>query len=146
MNTEFDYSLVPENYVHCFHAGCRQGENCLRRLAALHAPEEAVVLRCINPAAHPEKAGRCPHFRPAVKVRLAWGISALCNAVPYGIATHLLSSVRQSFSKPTYYRILHEERPLYVEEQQMIADLFARSGVGVQPVYARYTETYDWKD
>ncbi|TWJ18608.1 hypothetical protein JN06_00196 [Bacteroides zoogleoformans] len=43
MNTEFDYSLVPENYIHCFKADCRNGENCLHRLVALHAPKEVVV-------------------------------------------------------------------------------------------------------
>lgn len=146
MNTDFDYSLVPENYVHCFNADCRHGDNCLHRLAALHAPKEPVVLRCVNPVAYPKPAGMCPHLRSADKVRLAWGISALCNEVPYGIATGLLSKIRQSFSKPTYYRILHQERPLYVEEQKMIADLFACSGTDGKPVYDRYTEEYDWKD
>lgn len=89
MNTEFDYSLVAETYVRRFDADCRQDENCLHRLAVLHAPKEAVVLRCISPVAYPKKAGTCSHFRPTEKICLAWGISSLCNGVPYSISTRL---------------------------------------------------------
>mgnify|MGYP000850643931 CR=1 FL=1 len=146
MNTAFDYASVPEKYVHCFHDGCRQGSDCLRRLAALHAPKEVGVLRCVNPAAYPKRNGQCPYFRSTEKMRLAWGIATLCDDIPHGIATKLIPLVRQSFSKPTYYRILHQERPLYADEQKMIADLFARNGADRPPVYERYTESYDWSD
>ena len=145
MSTEFDYGSVPHNYAHCFNAACPRGENCLRRLAALHAPKEAMYLCCLNPAAYPTDADTCPHYRTTEKVRLAWGISSLCNQVPYGIANSLMSCVRHSFSKPTYYRILHQERPVLVEEQRMIAELFVRSGVKELPVYDRYTESFNWK-
>lgn len=146
MNTEFDYSLVPPRYPHCFNAACPQGESCLRRLVALHAPKEATFITCLNPAAYPKGKAKCPHFRPTDTIRLAWGVSKLCYEVPYGIAQGLMTCVRHSFSKPTYYRILHQERPLSVDEQQMIADLFVRNGVETPPIYDRYTENYDWRE
>lgn len=144
MNTEFDYSLVPSGYAHCFNASCPRGGECLRHLVALHAPKEKELVTCLNPAAYPKNAVQCPYYRSPAKVRLAWGTSVLCNQVPYGIGRGLMSSVRHSFSKATYYRILHHERPLSVEEQQMITNLFRRSGVETEPTYDYYTENYDW--
>ena len=145
MDNGFDYGLVPPKYAHCFNEACPYGKHCLRRLAAVHAPAGVEFVTCLNPAASPMGDTRCRHFRPADKIRLAWGVSRLCNEVPYGIARGLMTRVRHSFSKPTYYRILHQERPLSVEEQEKIAALFLREGVETAPLYDHYTENYDWK-
>lgn len=70
MKDDFDYQLVPSNYIHCLNQACPLGDNCLRRLAALHAPKKYPYLVAVNPAAYPEDATHCPHFKSSAKSAL----------------------------------------------------------------------------
>nr|WP_302830848.1 DUF6078 family protein [uncultured Bacteroides sp.] len=144
MKDDFDYQLVPSNYIHCLNQACPLGDNCLRRLAALHAPKKYPYLVAVNPAAYPEDATHCPHFKSSAKIRFAWGLTATFDNIPYKTALLLKRKIRSLYSRTTYYRILNKERSLSPAEQSEIAHIFEQNGITSVPVYDSYTEEYDW--
>ena len=146
MKDDFNYQSVPLNYLPCFNGKCPRRNECLRHLVALHAPESVVAVKALNPAAYPKDTASCPYFRSNRKLRLAWGIDAMFDKIPYTLALDLKSRIRRIYSKSTYYRILHQERPLPPGEQEEIARIFAHNGVGIAPEFDRYTEGYDWDE
>lgn len=145
MKDKFNYDAVPFHFLHCFNTACPRGENCLRRLAAQHAPKETPAIMTLNPAAYPPNADRCPHFKSAVKLRYAWGLSTTFDNIPYKKALLLKSRIFHLYPKTTYYRILHQERPLSPAEQEVIANIFTQNGVNTAPVFDNYTEEYAWE-
>lgn len=144
MKDDFDYQLVPSNYIHCLNQACPLGDNCLRRLAALHAPKKYPYLVAVNPAAYPEDATHCPHFKSSAKIRFAWGLTATFDNIPYKTALLLKRKIRSLYSRTTYYRILNKERSLSPAEQSEITHIFEQNGITSVPVYDSYTEEYDW--
>lgn len=144
MKDDFDYQLVPSNYIHCLNQDCPLGDNCLRRLAALHAPKKYPYLVAVNPAAYPGDATHCPHFKSSAKIRFAWGLTATFDNIPYKTALLLKRKIRSLYSRTTYYRILNKERSLSPAEQSEIAHIFEQNGITSVPVYDSYTEEYDW--
>lgn len=144
MKDDFDYQLVPSNYIHCLNQACPLGDNCLRRLAALHAPKKYPYLVAVNPAAYSEDATHCPHFKSSAKIRFAWGLTATFDNIPYKTALLLKRKIRSLYSRTTYYRILNKERSLSPAEQSEIAHIFEQNGITSVPVYDSYTEEYDW--
>lgn len=86
MKDDFDYRLVPSNYIHCFNQACPFSGNCLRHLAALQAPKTHPYVVTVNPAAYPEDAARCPHFKSSAKIRFAWGLTTTFDNIPYKTA------------------------------------------------------------
>ena len=146
MKDDFNYQAVPLNYLHCFHAACPRKDECLRHLAALHAPKSVPTLKTLNPAAYPKNVDTCAYFRSNRKVKLAWGITALFDKIPYATAIALKDSLHSIYPKTTYYRIVHQERPLLPAEQAQIARIFAQKGVNEPLAFDRYTEGYDWGD
>lgn len=146
MEDTFNYKLVPYKFVHCFNADCPHGESCLRRLAALHTSAETPYVMAVHPAAYPQRDTPCPHFRKIEKIRLAWGVSAILDNIPYQKAVMLSRWLHGLYPKTTYYRIKNKERALSPEEQQNIAYKFAQSGVEAPPVFDSYTEEYNWGD
>lgn len=146
MKDDFDYRLVPFNYIHCLNQDCPRGGDCLRRLAAQHAPETTPYVTTVNPAAYPKDPEHCPHFRSTEKVRFAWGMDTIYDNIPYKTALLLKRNVRALYSKTTYYRILNKERSLSPAEQEAVACIFARNGIAAAPAYDSYTEEYDFRD
>lgn len=146
MKDDFDYQSVPLRYLHCFNATCPRKDECLRYLTAIHAPKSTPVVMTLNPAAYPKNADTCDYFRSSRKLRLAWGITALFDKIPYATAVALKGSLHQLYSKSTYYRIVHQERPLLPAEQAEIARIFALKGVNEPLEFDRYTEGYDWDE
>ena len=145
MDNHFNYSSVPFHYIHCLNQACPRGENCLRRVVALHVPKEVPAVMTVNPALYPKDANRCPYFRSTEKFRYAWGRNALFDEIPYKQALLLKREMHDLYPKTTYYRILHQERPLSPAEQAVIARLFTKSGVSTAPVFDYYTEEYNWE-
>lgn len=146
MSNNFDYTRVPFHYVHCLNQDCPRGGSCLRRLVALHIPKEVPAVMTVNPTLYPKDANRCRYFRSSEKRRYAWGISTLFDDIPYKQALMLKREIRDVYPKTTYYRILHQERPLSPEEQAGIAHIFTKNGVATAPAFNRYTEEYDWDE
>ena len=144
MKDDFDYRLVPSNYIHCFNQACPFSGNCLRHLAALQAPKTHPYVVTVNPAAYPEDAARCPHFKSSAKIRFAWGLTTTFDNIPYKTALLLKRKIRNLYSKTTYYRILNQERSLSPAEQSEITHIFEQHDITSAPVYDSYTEEYDW--
>lgn len=146
MKEDFDYQAVPSNYIHCFNPDCAHSKSCLRHLVGVHVQKTIPYIVTVSPAAYPKNAAQCPHFRSTEKIRLAWGISAIYDSIPYKVAVPLKACIRALYPKTSYYRILHEEHPLSPTEQKTIARIFAQHGIEKAPTYDRYTEEYDFKD
>lgn len=143
MSEPFTYSQVPKGYLHCFNAACPRTDKCMRYIVASHATGEHPTLHVVNPQAYPEDASTCPHFAVCRKIKLAWGIKRIYDRLPLVTAGSIRLRVVSLFSKGTYYRLYHGERPLWPEEQQQIADIYAAFGQPA-PAYERYTYELRW--
>ncbi|MEO4949205.1 DUF6078 family protein, partial [Bacteroides uniformis] len=74
MENKFDYQSVPYGFAHCFNSQCVHKEECLHHLAATNCTSQCPTLSIINPNCIPADTTNCPHFRKALKCRVAWGI------------------------------------------------------------------------
>ena len=141
---DFDYTKVPNGYVHCFHHDCPRASECLRHLTGLNIPADVQTVRCVSPSAWPTAADKCPHYRSVQKVTLAWGTSHMAEEVPYKQAIAIRRAIRRLWPKTTFFRISHHERPITPDMQEMIARIFARKAPDAQPRYDYLTEEYDF--
>lgn len=73
MENKFDYQSVPYGFAHCFNSQCVHKEECLHHLAATNCTSQCPTLSIINPNCIPADTTNCPHFRKALKCRVAWG-------------------------------------------------------------------------
>lgn len=140
----FDYSQVPHDYALCFHHQCPRAAECLRHLAALHAPASECVVRCVNPHAWPADTAACPLFRSMRKVTLAWGVTHLTDGIVSHLATPIMHDVRHLWPHTTYSRVRRLERPIRPDMQERIRRIFAYYVPGHSPKYDRLTEEYDF--
>ena len=81
MENKFDYQSVPYGFAHCFNSQCVHKEECLHHLAATNCTSQCPTLSIINPNCIPADTTNCPHFRKALKCRVAWGIRHLLDNV-----------------------------------------------------------------
>lgn len=146
MNETFDYSKVPYDFDHCQQAQCPQAETCLRRLAAIHAPQTLPSMKSVNPNSLPADLTRCPYHLSTRKVRIAWGIKGFLNRLPLEDAKAIRRTLILHFTKTHFYRLQRKERCLRPRDQEYIRQLFRRYGVTEEPAYEYYTEEYDWPD
>ena len=72
MENKFDYQSVPYGFAHCFNSQCVHKEECLHHLAATNCTSQCPTLSIINPNCIPADTTNCPHFRKALKCRVAW--------------------------------------------------------------------------
>ena len=86
MENKFDYQSVPYGFAHCFNSQCVHKEECLHHLAATNCTSQCPTLSIINPNCIPADTTNCPHFRKALKCRVAWGIRHLLDNVPHKCA------------------------------------------------------------
>ena len=144
MEKDFNYQTVPSSFAHCFNAECPQSATCLRALAAQHCASGVCFISTVNPNFYPKAGETCPYFKPNQKVRMAWGISRLFDAIPYRRATEMRRMLIGHFNKSHYYRVYRKEAPLTPADQQYISRLFKRDGIMEDPVFDLYTEEYVW--
>lgn len=145
MNETSDYLTTPTLYIHCLRTDCPRASQCLRQFAGRQVNPKLSYIRCINPSTYPADADQCPHFQPIRTIRLAWGIAHVGNDLPYEKAVSIKRALHQYFSKITYYRISHHERPLSPKEQNDIQAIFQRHAVNTPPKYDYFTTEYDWE-
>ncbi|WP_293739421.1 DUF6078 family protein [uncultured Parabacteroides sp.] len=144
MENDFDYKLVPSGFIHCFNSQCPQAGSCLRQVAARYSVHADRHIRIVNSAYFPVGDATCPDFKPAKKVRIAWGITNLLEKVPYRTARHLRKIMIFHFTKTLYYRYYRKEYGILPEAQLYIRKLFRQHGVEEEPVFDSYTEEYEW--
>ena len=147
MLTDFDYTLLPENYTLCLHDACPRAKECLRRAIAEGVPAAHISIRVFSPAAARQMAAAgCTYFRPIRKVRYARGIEAVLKQfekLPYREARMARATLYGFFGRNMFYRIRHGERFVFPEEQEKIAALFRRVGLKEEPQFDEYIERYD---
>lgn len=144
-NENFDYTAVPHGFAHCFNSDCPLGEDCLRRLAAIHVPAERLTLNCVCPSVYPKAGTDCPCRMNAEQVRLAWGWTGVYDELPHSKAVTLKRLLIAHFTHSGYYRIYRQERPLTPADREQVAAIFRRLGLQ-PPTYSRYTMAYNWHE
>lgn len=145
MEEAFDSKKVPARFVYCANENCPVGAVCLRRLAYTHVSKELATIHCVNLAALPADSATCPHFLPAIKVKMAWGTSHLLEGLPYEKALAINREVRALYPHTTFQRIRRQEKPITPQKQRQIDAIFQYYGIRTSPQYDRITEEYDFR-
>ena len=142
------YNLPPDNrtrgYTMCLNAACPDRERCLRALLVDQIPAEQATIRVVSPAQYPASGERCPHLRPAQKVRIAWGMSRMFDDMTRLTAPRVRSAVVGHFGRNGFYRARRGDRPILPADQQAIKRIFLAHGIEADPVYDGFTEDYVW--
>ena len=123
-----DFEKIPDWWPLCSNGACEQRESCLRWKAWQEVPAKTEKWLCLTPSAWQDAS--CRHYAKAEKVRMARGFHKLMDRLKnrehrYQIRIKLTDYLG---SKGTYYRYKDGERPISPEQQQWIADLFAKYG------------------
>ena len=50
MLKNFEYSMLPFGFVHCFCNNCRKADQCLRNLTLSYVPDTEVTVKMIIPS------------------------------------------------------------------------------------------------
>ena len=146
MENKFDYQSVPYGFAHCFNSQCVHKEECLHHLAATNCTSQCPTLSIINPNCIPADTTNCPHFRKALKCRVAWGIRHLLDNGPHKCAAPMRNQLVGHFGKTTYYRFYRQEQGLFPKAQAYIRQVFKQYGIAEEPKFERYSEEYSYND
>lgn len=140
MEENFDYSLVPSHFIHCFHTSCPRAGECLRQLAARHVTAVRPTLLAVNPAVWAD----CSLFVPIRPIRVAWGVRNRIDRMPHKEAEGMNSWLNRTYSRMGHSRIVRHLKPLLPADQKLVLEAFHRFGVMDEDVFDYYTYTYDW--
>ena len=142
-NGGFDFAAVPKRYTLCYHEGCPLHENCMRFLAAAHAPGDLEVRRCVLPKA--EKGGQCRWLDPIKTVTMAEGFTGLYDKVLKDDYTPLRKQLTAYLhGRKQYYQYMRGDRPLSPEQQQGIRQIVSSYGYDWDVPFERYVQTYSF--
>ncbi len=144
MLENFDYSLVPYGFVHCFEGKCRQAEHCLRYLTTRYIPKECLSVSIVNPARLAIE-GDCPAFLSAQPIKYAWGVDRMLDNLSHKQSKKVKQAMIDHFGKAMFYRIKRKERGLSPKEQQAVAYLFQRCGIKENPMFDKYEDAFMWE-
>lgn len=144
MEEKFDYSEVPQTYIHCLHTSCPRSGSCLRFQVTRHASPEMALFEVINPAHVVGKEDNCYFFRPNELSRFALGITHLLDNVPHSKATVIKKDLFNSFGRNKFYRIRAKERLITPAEQIFIRNLFWKEDITEEPEFDKYVYQYEW--
>lgn len=124
---KINYCDLPASFKFCFNNDCPLSADCLHRLAADELPAKVTWGPAVYPTA--VATGRCPHYKQAREVRMAWGFDRFYDRVLAADIASLRAGLRQLLGgNGTYYRYQRGERLLTPEQQQLVIDYFARNG------------------
>lgn len=144
MKPDFDYSTVPNNYIHCFHSECQLADKCLRHQVALRTPPDQRVITTISPVYKLPKGTNCRYFKPDEEQCFASGMQHMLGQLPHNDVVFLKQQMIAYFKRTTFYRCFKCERLIKPEEQEFIRQLFLSRGITEPPKYDVYIQQYDW--
>lgn len=144
MKPDFDYSLVPYNFLHCFNGQCLHAADCLRHQVSLRILPEREAITIVNPARTTPASEDCPYFMPDCLQRFALGITHLFDSMPHADAIIIKRQMIAHFKIHTYYRFFRKERFITPTGQKYIQQLFLHRGLTEEPVYDEFVEQYNW--
>jgi hypothetical protein len=140
----FDFNEVPANWQLCFNRDCPRCEGCLRYVAGRHIPAD----RDCGPAVYPTALGsdgQCRWFRTAEPQQVAWGFAHVFDNVRrFDFKPMRYSITALLGSKGIYYDYRNGLRPLMPDQQEAIAQVFAKFGYE-PPRYERYEQSLDYR-
>jgi hypothetical protein len=140
----FSFSDVPDDWAICYQADCPLADQCLRRQAAMLAPESLTSHAVVLPAAR-KGNGTCCAFVGNQPVQLAFGMKELFAEVPTDDVRKLRQRVLNVFSsKSRYYRYRAGQYPITTSQQARIARLFGQLTGTAVPHYDRMEEGYEF--
>jgi len=140
-----DYKKIPDWWPLCSNGACEQRETCLRWKAWQGMPAQNEKWLCLMPSAWQHEP--CRHYVKAEKQRMAQGFHTLMNHLHnrehrYQIRMELTDYLG---SKGTYYRYKDGERLLSPEQQQWMAELFAKYGYDRDIRFDAYEDEYNFQ-
>lgn len=142
------YNRPPDSrtfvYVTCLNPACPDRERCLRALALEKVRPEQTSIHTIAPGHYPAPGEACPHFRPAQKVQIAWGMRRLYDDMTRLTAQRVHAALEAHFGYHGYYRARRGERPILPADQEAVRRIFRAHGIEADPVYDSVTEDYLW--
>ena len=125
---ELKYEDVPRGWAICPNDGCPRASECLRHRAYTLSPSTEKQRLCVMPGAW--LGGECSEFAEDSPKLLAWGMKAIFNDIPKWKAAVIRHELFSLFgAERTFYRFRRGEYVITPEQQQEIADLFARHGI-----------------
>ncbi|MDR0988242.1 MAG: DUF6078 family protein [Prevotellaceae bacterium] len=142
MNEEFDYTIVPKNFVYCLNGQCERAAECMSYRLAAHQLEQSQTITILNPRL---TAANCHSFYPSEQVTFATGIAHLFDRLPYETAQSLKQRFLQTFGRNNYYRWMRQESLITPDQQEEIRRLLRSAGSNDEPVYERYVRQYSWQ-
>ena len=141
---EFSYSLVPYNWAICYQTDCPLAAQCLRRHAAILAPEAMTSHVVVLPAARKDD-GTCLAFVADQPVQQGRGMLNLFCHVENVDVSALRRRVMAVFgSKTHFYRYRKGKYPVTTRQQARVAQLFAKYANGAAPQYDCIEENYEF--
>lgn len=146
MKEDFDYSLVPHNFIHCLNGQCKHADNCLRYQVTPYIPKQRKSFIIANPACTTPDADTCPYFKPDKMERFALGITHLLDNVPHKEADVIKRQIIAGMNKTTYYRCWRKERLIKPAEQELIRQVLLNKGITEPPLFDEYVEQYGWQN
>ncbi|MBQ8656213.1 MAG: hypothetical protein IJ527_04040 [Prevotella sp.] len=145
MEKEFDFKDVPSGWVLCYVDKCPLKERCMRYFAGQHVPPTKVLAKTVLPTVLLEE--RCRFFKEkrVVKAVRGWGdfFTTVRRDHYHEMLGEMIAYLR---SETYYYRYKNGKYLLMPEQQQWIADLFARYGYPDVVHFDNFVYTYDFQD
>ncbi|MDR0892609.1 MAG: DUF6078 family protein [Mediterranea sp.] len=139
---DFDYSLIPGNFLYCLNRQCPRSGECLRYLLSEYGASKDDAITVVSPTFVTRD---CRFYAPNRKVRFALGITTLYDDLPHKVMRTLKQMLIAYFSQATYYRWKRQERLISPEEQGIILCIFRSVGIQSAPRYDQYVEQYEWQ-
>lgn len=142
MNTTFDYTKVPCDFVHCLNGQCPRAKECLRHLTAQHIPNDRTTINIVTPAHASAQGKECSFFLSTKTQKYAQGLKHIYNQLPYGKAIVIKQQIIGHFGKTMYYRLWREERLITPAQQKYIVRVFQSKGIEEAPMFDKFIEQY----
>ena len=141
MKVEINFKNKPKNFIVCFNERCSLGENCLRRLVAIHDRENSDLLSVVNDSKFNES--NCKYFLENKKVRIAYGMKDSFEDVKAKDIANIRKELTNHFGLTYYYERRNGKMPITPKDQEFISNLFNSYGYEIK--FDEIREEVLWK-
>lgn len=141
-----NYSQVPDQYLHCSHAGCPKADDCLHHRAYQLAPDTETTFFMVSPRYAEAHAADCRHHRPVRLKTVARGFQKLLEPLPRPQFNAFRATAHAHFGHAAYYRYLNGTCPLSEKSQAYIRQLVENLHIDAAPdtLFDTYEDCIDW--
>jgi hypothetical protein len=142
IDEDFDYSIVPGDFIYCLNHNCPRSSECMSYLLSAHAAEVSDAFMVASPSCI---GADCKFYYPCEKVNFALGMTHTFDEIPYRTAQTLKNRIISTFCRATYYRWMRKERLISPKEQDTIRRIFSSESITTEPLYDKYIKRYAWQ-